>query len=456
MMIRSWGAGGVADMVIIAVFVPEAFRVVLGSGLLVSSAMPLWLACESEEERHSWSATLTLWVIGLSVFLSILILTFSEPLVNIVGPGLSSSRAAIAAELIMIGSWAIPGLALQALLSLYHYGKGSFLLPGLGSAFYNGVSVTYLVTSGVEATPDGFVLSLVLGSYITSMVLIPGAWNIGWRLWGRISLTGLSSLWQRLWPLLLSGIAGQAFTLVERMIASLGGEGMVVIINLTRKLINLPSLVILSISQVAMLKAFQANKDGPMLWVILRSALCLVTSLTWPMALVVIIWSYLAPTLITPNMEGMQSAWFADLLQCYAPALIFGGWTSVLTKFLYATGNTLIPTRIELIGTALQILAAVGLYLFIGMYSLPVGFSAGYFLTFVLLIRPTPLRTRAVRALPEVMVLAILSAVVVMYALSIKVTSLWLGLATAAGFYITAVLLCMLWLHRSIWNYGNN
>lgn len=430
MLVRIWGAGGTADAIIIATFIPESLRVMLGSGLLVSSATPLWLACRGEEERRIWSATLTVWVLGLSTGLSILVLVFSRPLVGVIGPGLDSSHAALAESLIMIGVWTVPGLALQALLSMYHYSAGSVLFPGLGTAFYNGASMAYLLTTGFEATPKGFVLSLVAGAAMTSLVLIPGAWRTGWRLCGRISIDGLGALWGRLWPLLLAALAGQAFALLERVLASLAGEGMVMIVNLTRKLINLPGVIILSVSQVAMLKAFQANKaqDGPELWGILRSALALMTALTWPMALAVIVWAALAPPLIAPAMAPLRAAKLAEMLQYYAPALLFGGWSSVLTKYLYATGTTLAPTRIEIIGTALQIVTALGLFPFIGVYALPVGFSAGYALNCLLLTRPTPLRTRTLRVALAVTLLLLISAVAVVLAFANLETRSWPGI----------------------------
>ncbi len=67
------------------------------------------------------------------------------------------------------------------------------------------------------------------------LVLLPSLWSEGWRPWHwRLSGVELGQLGGRIGPLLLSNAASQGLALVERLVASLLGEGAVTWVNLAR------------------------------------------------------------------------------------------------------------------------------------------------------------------------------------------------------------------------------
>ncbi|MDP0947151.1 lipid II flippase MurJ, partial [Klebsiella pneumoniae] len=73
----------------------------------------------------------------------------------------------------------------------------------------------------------------------------------GWRPWRwQLSFAPLRELGQRIGPLLLSNGASQGLALIERLVASLLGEGAVTWVNLARKLMNLPLIALMSLNQV--------------------------------------------------------------------------------------------------------------------------------------------------------------------------------------------------------------
>ncbi|MGV8429352.1 lipid II flippase MurJ, partial [Pseudomonas aeruginosa] len=112
----------------------------------------------------------------------------------------------------------------------------------------------------------------LLGSLLMPLVLLPSLWIEGWRPWHwRLSGTELGELGGRIAPLLLSNAASQGLALVERLVASLLGEGAVTWVNLARKLMNLPLIALMSLNQV--LLGMMSRRQGGERLVLLRRGL---------------------------------------------------------------------------------------------------------------------------------------------------------------------------------------
>ncbi|MCX8573096.1 hypothetical protein, partial [Aminobacter sp. MET-1] len=81
------------------------------------------------------------------------------------------------------------------------------------------------------------------------LLLLRSTWSQGWRPWklGRGSGAGRELL-ARMAPLFGSNLASHGLALLERMVASLLGEGAVTWLNLARKLINLPLVALMSLN----------------------------------------------------------------------------------------------------------------------------------------------------------------------------------------------------------------
>ncbi len=395
LIVRTWGAGATADSILVAVFIPEAFRMLLAGGVLVSAALPLWLACEDRATRKAWSATLSLFTLGAVTILVATLLLLDDACIWIIGPGLEQYARESALTLFHIAVFALPGLFLQALLTTQHHAKAAFLWPALGALMFNIPGVSYLLWAGAQATPRGFVISLVIGSLLTALPLLPRAWRNDWRPFGPLQLTFIRDFWSRFWPLLTGGIAAQMFSLLERALASLAGEGSVVLVNLARKLVNLPAIVTFSLSQVIASRAAVKTHEGDQAGTtsLLRQALAGLSIVTWPSTVVILIWAPVVPLLIAPNLAPASANVLVDLLRYYAPALVLGSWSNILARYLFATGKTLAPTKMEITGVVAQAATALVLFPLFGVYALAIGFSAGYALSALLLARRSPLRT---------------------------------------------------------------
>ncbi|MDR6354267.1 peptidoglycan biosynthesis protein MviN/MurJ (putative lipid II flippase) [Pseudomonas psychrotolerans] len=91
------------------------------------------------------------------------------------------------------------------------------------------------------------------GSLLMPLSLLPTAWREGWRPWRWPDPGAVGrELATRLGPLLASALASNGLALLERMVASWLGEGVVTWVNLARKLINLPLVALMSLNQILM------------------------------------------------------------------------------------------------------------------------------------------------------------------------------------------------------------
>lgn len=353
LLVASWGAGARTDSFLVAVFLPEAVRTILGGGILSSAALALWQR-QDMPQRGVWlgRTTFGLGVVGL---LMALILSVGAPwMVHVVGPGLNASQATLTSHVLFVLAWATPAMILQALWSVPLQAHGRFLLPGLGSLIYNLPAVLYLAWHRAQATEIGLAWAFVLGAVASALVLLPSAMGEGLRMASmRWHTETLRDLWSRLLHLLASAVAGQALMLLERMVATFLGEGVVTVLNLARKLMNLPLMALMSVNQVALGLMSKGSSEGRL--PLLRQGLALNTLITTPAAVGMMLAAQALVSLLFPRVEG--TAMLAPVLAWYAVALVLAGWNALLARYNHAVGDTRLPFVCEMAGNVAQAIA---------------------------------------------------------------------------------------------------
>src|SRR5690606_28132280 len=99
--------------------------------------------------------------------------------------------------------------------------------------------------------------------------------GLAWADW-RPHVASLRELGLRLAPLLGSAGVGQGLMLLERIVASYLGDGVVTVLNLARKLVNLPLLALMAVNQV-LLGLMSRRSKGAERMGVLRQGMALVT-----------------------------------------------------------------------------------------------------------------------------------------------------------------------------------
>lgn len=400
LLVASWGAGARTDAFVIAMFIPEAVRSMLAAGLLTSSALALWQQ-RTATERVRWFSQLSqVWGLG-ALGLAALISLGAPWLVHLMGPGLAAEPLARTVSALHILAWSLPGLVLQAWWAVPRQAAGHFLLAGMGSLLYNLPAMMYLWWRGPQAQEDMLSWAFVSGSLAMGLVMLPSALRSGLRPVSMVGSAGsCAELGHKLAPLLGSAMAGQGLTLLERIVASYLGEGVVTAVNLARKLINLPLIALQSLNQV--LLSLMSRRESERV-ALLRKGLAAVTVVSLPASLGLMLGAPALVGLLFPKVRGTEVV--VPLLAGYAAVLVLASWNTLLARYHYAEGDTRGPVVAELRGSLLQALALPPLAWVAGSLGIAWALLLGALLTGHLLLRVPALR-QGLGLLPQAMVSA--------------------------------------------------
>ncbi|WP_454254273.1 lipid II flippase MurJ [Pseudomonas sp. Marseille-Q8238] len=383
LLIDAWGASLRSDAFLVALFLPEAVRIALATGLFSSAALPLYQE-RDRAQREAWLSALTLRVLGCALLIAGLFYLAAPLWVLLVGPGLSEEGRVLAGQSLQLLAWCVPGFLLHALLCIPLQAHARFVLAGLGSLLFNLPPVIYLAVAGEQASPSGLATSCLLGSWLMPLALFPAMRGMGWRPW-RIQADSDygQQLLRRLGPLLASTLASQGLALLERMIASLLGEGAVTWLNFARKLINLPMIALMSLNQV--LLGLMGGKSEQERLALLRRGTAMSTLLTLPVAVGMVGAAEPLIQLLLPSQAS--GGVLAALLGWLGLTLLFAAWNALLARYAYAVGDTRLPLACELGGNALNALLLLTLPWLLGLKGIALAALLGVVLTGLLLMR---------------------------------------------------------------------
>ncbi|WP_273824105.1 MULTISPECIES: lipid II flippase MurJ [Pseudomonas] len=439
LLVAAWGAGGRSDSFLVALFLPEALRMALAAGLLSAAALPLYQQ-RSVGDQANWLGALAPRLLLGGVLVGG-VLSIGAPLwVRLIGPGLDSQGYQLASGSLHWLAWCAPGFILHGLFCVPLQARSRFVLAGLGSLLFNLPPVLYLAILRHAATPTGLAGACVLGSLLMPTVLLPSLLRSGWKPWQAAHAPGAGrELLKQIGPLLSSNLASQGLALLERMVASLLGEGAVTWINLARKLINLPLIALMSLNQV--LLGLMSGSAGSERLSLLRKGLASATLLTLPAVAGLIGAAAALVSLLLPNQAADSP--LPELLAWFAVPLMFGAWNALLARYAYAAGDTRMPLNCELAGSLLNaLLLAVLPYVF-GLVGIALAAVCGVILTGLLLMRRQQLLAEVPWRSHWLLGLGVMiSAALVLHPLS--GTWLQLGLSTLYSLALLIALACWL------------
>lgn len=441
LLVAGWGAGGRTDAFLVALFLPEAIRTVLGGGLLSSAGLALWSDLP-EQRRSAWLSSTSASLALLSIALA-LVLSVGAPIwVSMVGPGLSVAQHASGIEALRLLAYAIPGIVLQAWWTVPMQSAGYFLRAGFGSLLFNLPAIAYMFSMKSRADEVGLASSFVVGSMLMLIPLTAPTLRAGLQLGlMRPDLQPLRALGRLLLPLTASAGVGQLLLLLERVVASFLGEGSLTVINLARKLVNVPLVALSSLNQV--LLGLMSRQAGNARLALLGRGLTTVTVLSLPTAVAMILASDAITRLLFGGIPG--NGRIQPLLAWYAATVTFAGWNAMIARFSYADADTRTPLLCELSGNALQAVMLPLLAWWFGTLGMAISILMGTLLTGQMLMHKFNLWGRfRIVAQCAMSAMALAGAGFAAALLLHQGTGLQLSVAVAAG--VTSLLLLGAWL----------
>ncbi|MEA5667969.1 lipid II flippase MurJ [Stenotrophomonas sp. MH1] len=414
LLVDAWGAGARTDAFLVGMFLPEAIRMTLAAGLLSSAALPLYQQLAGER-RVGWLSAQVSSLVLLGLALAVLLAIAAPLWVRLIGPGLSASAQHDASASLTILAASVPLLLLHALAAAVAQAQERFLVAGLGSFLYNLPAVVLLLLQRGSTDEHRLAWAFVLGAVLMLASMLPLLWRSGWRPWRwQWQVQDIALLYRRLAPLLASAGASQGLVLLERICASFLGEGAITLVNLARKLVNLPLVALMSLNQVVLARMTRLADDPQARRAALQVGMLATAALTVPAAAGLI---GAAPALVQLLLPaGMAQGPLPMLLAWFACVIVFGAWNALLARYAYAAGDTLLPMRCELLGSAVNALALLLVPMVTGMAGIAWAALAGILVTAVLFLhRYRLLGQQWVLRLPAVASIALLVSALLLY-----------------------------------------
>ncbi len=444
LLVDAWGAGARTDGFLVALFVPEAIRMTLAAGLLPSAALPLYQQLDAQR-RTGWVSAQMSSLLLCGVVIAAVLAAGAGLWVRLVGPGLAGHVQQTAASSLLILSCVVPMLLVHALAAAVGQAQQRFLVAGLGSFLYNLPPVLLLLMQRGATDERSLSWAFVVGGILMLLSVLPLLWRGGWRpwRWGWQSHE-ISALYGRLGPLLASAGASQGLVLLERICASFLGEGAITLVNLARKLVNLPLVALMSLNQVLLARMAQFAEDVAARRNALRLGLLVTATLTIPAAAGMVA---AAPSLVKLLLPaGMDQGPLPMLLAWFACVIVFGAWNALLARYAYAGGNTVLPMRYELAGSGLNAAALALVPMVSGIAGIAWAALAACLLTaFLFLRRYALLDDPLMLRLPLAAMVALAGAVPVFQ----FVPGVWLQIGVGALYALGWLLLLGYWSVRA-------
>lgn len=359
---RLFGAGFVTDAFFMAFTIPNLLRRFFGEGALTAAFVPTFaevLQQRGEEEAQRLAnrcVTLLLLVMLLVVGCGILL---SPWIVQGIGFGFGEVEGKL--ELTdRLNRVMFPYIGLVSVLALVTgilNVREHFFLPSLSPLFLNLAMILSALSMGCLFDQPIFALAIgvLIGGLVQLLLQVPALlkYRIRFRLDFRFRH---DSQLHRVVALMLPGIAGVAIyqinVIVTRLLASFLPQGSVSYLYYGQRLFEFPQgIFIVSLAQAAlpMMSRQVADNDWSGMQQSLRFALSLITIFTLPAIVGLILCAQPVYSLFFLGGEfdlvALRNTSLA--LICYAPGLLFVGYSRIAAQTFYALKDTRTPVWVS-------------------------------------------------------------------------------------------------------------
>jgi len=377
----AFGVGIAADAYNYAYVIPGFLLVLLGgiNGPFHSAIVSV-LSKRKHEEIAPLVETITTLVIGVLLMVTVVLILFAEPLIDIVAPGLGRTEVGQATRAIAIRQFRI--MAPMALLSgLIGIGFGTlnaadqYWLPSVSPLFSSltvliglGILVTQLggaITAPEYALLGGLVLawSTLAGAVLQWLVQIPAQWRSGLgrlRLRFNVRQPGVQEVVRIMGPATLSSGMLQINVYTDLFFASFIPQAAAAL-GYANLLVQTPLGIISNVILVPLLPLLSrltAPDDRPELKLRIRQGLLLTALTMLPLSALFIVLAFPIVRVVYERFAFDQDASqiVTSVLTAYALGMFFYLGRDVLVRVFYALGDADTPFRISVVNIFLNAL----------------------------------------------------------------------------------------------------
>ena len=399
---RLFGAGMMTDAFFMAFTIPNLLRRFFGEGSLTAAFVPTFSDVfhqrGEKEAQQLANRCVSLLLLIMLVVVSLGVL-FSPWIVQGVGYGFGqvAGKLQLTDQLNRIMFPYIGLVSILALLTGILNVRGHFFVPALSPLFLNLAMIFSALTLGhLFAQPIyALAIGVLLGGIVQLLLQVPVLCRYKIKLRFDFNFRNDPNL-RKIRNLMLPGIAGVAIyqinIIVTRLFASFLPEGSVSYLYYGQRLFEFPQgIFIVSLAQAAlpMMSKQVAEEDQAGLRQSLTFAITLITLFTLPAIVGLIVCAKPIYSLFffggEFNLTALENTSLA--LVCYAPGLIFVGFSRIAAQTFYALKDTRTPVVISFWTLLVNLVLGLLLMHYYGFLGLAIALTvASLFNAFMLLL----------------------------------------------------------------------
>jgi putative peptidoglycan lipid II flippase len=398
---RLFGAGFATDAFFMAFTIPNLLRRFFGEGSLTAAFVPIYSEvyhqCGEQRAQKLANRCVTLLLLAMLGVVTLGVIC-SPWVVQGIGYGFGQIEGKLSLT-DQLNRMMFPYIALVSVLALVTgilNVRGHFFLPSLSPLFLNLAMIISALTLGQLFAQPIFALALgvLLGGVVQLLMQFPALLRYRIRLRPDFNFRGDAQL-KRIVALMLPGIVGVAIyqinIVVSRLLASFLSEGSVSYLYYGQRLFEFPQgIFVVSLAQAAlpMMSRQIAENDHAGMQQSLRFAMKLITIFCLPAIVGLILCAepiyslfFLGGEFDRVALEG--TAW---ALICYAPGLLFVGYSRIAAQTFYALKDTKTPVRVSFWTLWVNLVAGLLLMNFYGHLGLALALTLSSAFNAVLLL----------------------------------------------------------------------
>lgn len=360
-VVSTFGVTAEADVVILALTIPDVLVSLLMAGGLSAALIPEFKTLsERQSNTLFWQSTLVFGL--LFVFLVLVLQFFLSELVQIFGPGLAPDVSLRTQILVSDILWLMPLTVVAGVSTAFLQSKERFLIPAMGTFIFN---MALVIGLWFFVDSPGNIADLLL------FVIIGGFARWFSQLWflsdGSVLLTIEKRLYlgRRLFRRYIQAVFAigliSLLPVIARSFSSYSGEGGIAIINYAWKLIELPLGLAVSVVSIVLFpklsslaveaKETEFNslfRDG-VSWSLLLAGVAMVPLMIAPQLFVSFVYGW------ADKMDAHSLQEISELARYAALVLPTQAFIFMAMAALNARGETQINMRISLLGIVLLV-----------------------------------------------------------------------------------------------------
>jgi putative peptidoglycan lipid II flippase len=391
---RTFGAGAELDAYNAAFVLPELALDVLVAGGLVAPFVPVFIGLKTEagEAARAFGRTIFTLAIGVMVITAVLLFVFAPQTVELIAPGFGAEQRELYVELFRVMCVTSIIFAASIVLGEILVAERRFVTYGLAPLFYNG----------------GIVLGTVLlagriGIFAAAVGAVVGALgHLGIRLIGisrtsfrprpslNVRTAGVGAFLRLMVPKMVSHPIEPLTFLYFTALASTLAPGSVSSVSFARNFQSVPVSLIgasFAIAAFPALSAAAAVGDRRTFSRVFGTNLATIALYSTAAAIGLFLFGGIAIRVLLGGgaFDEEDTLRTTSILAVFAISIPLESLTHLLSRGLYATRNTLLPTLASVSGFVATVLGAQALAPRIGLAAIPAAFALGMGLKVVIL-----------------------------------------------------------------------